>query len=200
MGITAAQVKELRMRTGLGIMECKTALTETGGHMDNAVEVLRKKGHKTAELRKGREASEGLIGQYVHTNGRIGTLVELNCETDFVARSDDFRALVSDLCMQVAATNPAAVTREQIPRDVVEKEKDICRAQMADAMKNKPPHVQEKILEGKLTGFYKEACLLDQPFVRDPKKTVQQRVDEVVAKVRENIVVRRFVRLELGKE
>ena len=196
MAITAKEVKALRDKTGLGMMDCKAALEETQGDIDKAIEILRKKGYQTAEKRSGRETKEGLIGSYVHLNNKIGVLVEVNCETDFVARSDDFRRLVQDLCLQVAATNPVALSSDDVPQAVKEKEREIYRAQMA----GKPAAVIEKAVEGKLRKFYQERCLLHQPFVKDPeqKRTVQDVVTETIAKTGENIVVKRFVRLELG--
>lgn len=196
MAITAAQVKSLREKTGLGMMDCKAALEEACGDEEKAVEVLRKKGLKTAEKRAGRQTSEGTVGSYVHLNDKLGVLLEVNCETDFVARSADFRQLVRDLCLQVAATSPVAVSAEEVPEAVKEREREIYRAQMA----GRPPQVVEKAVEGKLRKFYEERCLLDQIFVKDPdqKKTVKDRVAEVIAKTGENIVVRRFVRMAVG--
>lgn len=200
MAITAQQVKELRDKTGLGMMDCKGALTEAKGDMEKAIEVLRKKGMKTAETKMGRIAREGLIGSYVHTNGKVGALVELNCETDFVARNEEFQALIKDLCMQVVAQAPQSVSPEDLPSDLVEKEKDIYRAQMKDALASKPPEVQDKILDGKLRSFYQQVCLLEQPFIREPKKTVGRLIEEKVARLQEKIGVRRFMRFEVGKD
>jgi elongation factor Ts len=195
MPASAAQVKQLREMTNIGMMKCKEALEATNGDLDKAVEYLRKQGLKTAEKRAGRETSEGFIASYIHSNGKIGVLVELKCESDFVARGDDFRQLGRDLCMQVAATKPIAVSRDQVPADVVERERDIYREQVKD----KPPQAVEKILEGKLTAFYKERCLLDQPFVKDPKTSVEDLIKSLIAKLGENITVGRVVRLELGE-
>jgi len=196
MAVTAAQVKELRELTGLGVMDCKEALAESGGDLQRAVEILRKKGLAIAAKKQGRATGEGRIGHYVHSNQKIGVLVELRCETDFVARNAEFEALLKDLCMQVAAAKPLALDREGLPAATVEKEKEIYRAQVAD----KPPAVQEKIIASKLESFYKEVCLLEQPFIKDPKMTVKDRIDGVVAKLGENITVGRFVRLEFGRE
>jgi len=198
MAITAQQVKALRAKTGLGLMDCKAALQEADGDEDKAIDVLRKRGLRLAESRAGRTTSEGIIGSYVHLNNKIGVLVEVGCESDFVARSDDFRQLVRDLCLQVAATNPVAVSSDDVPEAVKEREREIYRAQMA----GKPDHVIEKAVEGKLRKFYEECCLLSQVFVKDAdgKKTVSDVVTETIAKTGENVVVRRFVRMELGKD
>ena len=200
MGIAAKQVKELRDRTGLGVMDCKAALTKAEGDMDKAVEILRKQGMKTAESKRGRAAREGLVGCYVHTNGKVGAIVELNCETDFVARNGEFQALVKDLCMQVVAQTPQSVSAEDLPADLVEKEKEIYRAQMKDALAGKPPQIQDKILNGKLKSFFQQACLLEQPYIREPEKTVRQLIEAKVARLQENLSVRRFVRFEVGKD
>ena len=196
MNIPATMVKKLRDRTGLGMMDCKKALEESGGEVEKAEELLRKKGLKAAELRTSRSASEGRIGHYVHLNGRIGVLVELNCETDFVARNDEFKQLLKDLCMQVAATRPKYVAPEDIPAEVLAKEKEI----LGDQFKGKPPQVLEEILQGRLKDFYKQVCLLDQPFVKETSQSVRERVNGVNAKLGENIVVKRFVRFEVGEE
>jgi len=195
MAITAQQVKELRERTGLGMMKCKEALQATDGDLDKAVEYLRKQGLRTAEKKAGRETSEGVIASYVHSNSKIGVLVELRCETDFVARSDDFRQLGRDLAMQVAAAKPVAVSKDDVPEDVLERERAIYREQFKD----KPPQAIEKIVEGKLQAFYKEHCLLDQPFIKNPKVSIEDHIKSVIAKLGENITVARFVRFELGE-
>ena len=195
MAITAQQVKELRDRTGLGMMKCKEALQATDGDLDKAVEYLRKQGLRTAEKKAGRETSEGVIASYVHSNSKIGVLVELRCETDFVARSDDFRQLGRDLAMQVAAAKPVAVSKDDVPEDVLERERAIYREQFKD----KPPQAIEKIVEGKLQAFYKEHCLLDQPFIKNPKVSIADHIKSVIAKLGENITVARFVRFELGE-
>jgi elongation factor Ts len=197
MAISAKQVKELREMTGAGMMDCKEALVATNGDIEKAVEYLRKKGLAKAAKKAGREASEGVIGSYIHHNGKLGVMVEVNCETDFVAKTDDFQALVKDIAMHIAATNPKYVKREDVPEEILEKEREIIRAQMAK--ENKPEEIMNKIIEGRLNKFYSENCLLEQPFVKDDKKKVQDIVNEAVAKLGENIVVRRFVRLVLGE-
>ncbi len=196
MQIPAATVKQLRDRTSLGMMECKRALEEAEGDLAKAQKILRKRGLKAAELRQSRSTAEGSIGHYVHINGRIGVLVELNCETDFVTRNEEFERLLKDLCMQVAATRPLYATPEEIPAEELDREKEIASAQFKD----KPPQVAEKIAQGKLKEFYKQVCLLDQPFIKDASQTVRERVNAVNAKLGENIVVRRFVRFEVGEE
>lgn len=195
--ISAGMVKELRERTGAGMMECKKALTETDGDMEKAIDLLRARGAAKAAKRAEREAKEGAIGSYVHMGGKIGVLVEVGCETDFVARNQDFQALVRDIAMHVAAANPLALNPEDISADVVEREKQV----YLETVKNegKPEKMWDKIVEGKLSKFYKESTLLDQPFVKDPDKTVRQYVTEVAAKTGENVVIRRFVRFALGE-
>jgi len=196
MAITAAQVKELRDRTGAGMLECKRALEEAGGSLEAAIDILRAKGAAKVAKRAAREASEGAIGSYVHMGGKIGVLIEVNCETDFVARTEDFQNLVRDLAMHVAASNPLAVDAEQIPEDVVERERAVFREQVRN--EGKPENLWDRIVDGKVKRFYQENALLDQPFVKDPDKTVGQLVTEVSARTGENIVVRRFVRYALG--
>ena len=196
MAVTAAQVKELRDRTGLGMMDCKKALTEVGGDMEKAVVLLRKHGLKSAEKRSGRATADGRIGSYIHHSGKVGVILEVNCETDFVAKNEEFRALLADLAMQIAATKPEYVSRENVPEEVVQKEKAI----YADQVKGKPEHIIDKILDGKLKDFYRRLCLLEQPFVKDGAMTVEDRVKAAIAKLGENIVVRRFARLEVGEE
>lgn len=195
--ISAESVKKLREKTGAGMMECKKALTESGGDFEKAIDLLRQKGLATALKKSGRTASEGLIDSYIHM-GKLGTIVEINCETDFVARTDDFRELVKDVAMHITAANPLYVTREDVPQQVLDREKDIYRAQVA----NKPPQVVEKIMEGKLEKFYADVCLLDQIFIKDPdqKKKIKDLVTEKVAKLGENIVIRRFARFQLGEK
>ena len=197
MNITADSVKELREQTGAGLMDCKKALTEAGGSIENAVDILRQKGLAMAAKKASREASEGVIGSYIHMD-KIGVLIEVNCETDFVAKTDDFRRLVKDIAMHIAASNPFYLKREDIQPDVIEKEKNIYAAQIT----NKPPHVVEKIVEGKLEKFYTDFCLLEQIFVKDTeqKKKVKDIITETVAKLGENIVVKRFVRFHLGEK
>ena len=194
--ITAKEVGELRNRTGAGMMDCKAALTEAKGDMDAAVEILRKKGITKAEKRGGRETREGLIGSYVHFNGKIGVLVEVNCETDFVARTDDFKGLVKNVAEHIAATSPLAVDKDQIPADVIERERRIYVEEVKTS--GKPANLVDKIVEGKVESFYKQNCLLSQPWVRDDKKTVGDLVKETSAKTGENIQVRRFSRLQIG--
>ena len=194
--IPAKLVAELRARTGAGMMDCKKALEEAGGDIEKAVDLLRKKGAAKADKRAGREASQGLIAAYVHHNGKVGVLVELNCETDFVANTEEFKQLAKDLTHQIASTAPIAVRREDIPADVIAKEQEIYRAQVAE--QKKPDHVKEKIVEGQLNSFYEERALLEQKFVRDGSKTIGDMVKEVAAKTGENVRVRRFVRFQLG--
>ncbi|MEW6274495.1 MAG: translation elongation factor Ts [Bacillota bacterium] len=195
--ITAAMVKELRERTGAGMMDCKKALTETGGDMEKAVAYLREKGLAAAAKKAGRVTTEGIVDAYIHPGGKVGVLLEVNCETDFVARTDDFRALVHDLAMQVAAAKPEYVRREDVPEDVIRREKEILAAQAAG--EGKPEKVLQKIVEGRLEKFYKEACLLEQPFIKNQDVTVGQLLNEHIARLGENISVRRFARFELGE-
>lgn len=196
MNITAGDVKELREQTGAGLMDCKKALSEAGGSIEKAIEVLRKKGHSMASKKAGRETSDGLIGSYIHMD-KIGVLVEVNCETDFVAKTDDFREMVKDIAMQIAASSPMYLKREDVPAGVLDKEKEIYASQIKD----KPAHVIEKIAEGKLEKFYTDNCLMEQIFIKDPeqKKKVKDLVTERIARVGENIVVKRFVRFQLGE-
>jgi len=195
MAITAATVKQLRDMTGIGMMKCKEALEACDGDLEKAVDYLRKLGLKTADKRAGRQTSEGIVASYIHSNAKIGVLLELKCESDFVARNEEFRQLARDLCMQVAATRPIAVSRDDLPPEVIEREREI----YAEQVKNKPPHAIEKILQGKLNAFFKEHCLLDQPFVKDPKTSVSDLVKSVSAKLGENITVGRFARLQIGE-
>lgn len=197
MTISANMVKELRESTGAGMMDCKKALTETSGDFEKAVEFLRKKGLSKAAKKADREASEGFIGSYVHHNGKLAVLVEVNCETDFVAKTDDFQDLVKNLSMHIAAANPLYVKSEEVPAEVIEKEKEIIKAQLAK--ENKPENILDKIVEGRITKYYSENCLLNQPYVKDDKKTIQDLVNENIGKLGENIVVRRFVRLTIGE-
>ncbi|GIW22603.1 MAG: elongation factor Ts [Candidatus Sericytochromatia bacterium] len=197
MEITASLVKELRERTGLGMMDCKKALSETNGDIDKAIELLRKKGALKAESKLDRKTSEGIIGSYIHMNGKIGVLVEVNCETDFVARNSDFQQLVKDLAMHIAAFKPAYVKKEDVPTDFIEKEKEILLAQ--PDLSNKPDNVKEKIISGRLDKILSEICLMDQPFVKNNDITVGQLIKEAIAKIGENITVKRFVRFALGE-
>jgi elongation factor Ts len=195
--ITAELVKQLRDKTGAGMMDCKGALAESGGDMEKAIEILRKKGLASAAKRAGRATNNGIIGHYIHMGGKVGVLVELNCETDFVARTDDFQGLAREIAMHIAAADPRYVRREEIPADVLEKEREIYRAQFAGS--GKPANVIEKIVEGKLDSFYTQVCLLDQPSVRDPNVTISQMVSAATAKTGENVTVSRFSRFKLGE-
>lgn len=199
--ITAAAVKQLREKTGAGMMECKNALVEAEGNEEKAIEILRKRGLASAKKREGRIAAEGIVGQYIHMGGKVGVLVEVNCETDFVARGDEFQQLVKDIAMHIAAAEPRYVTREEIPAEALDKEREIARAQAKNDPKNasKPDQVIDKIVEGRLNKFYEEAVLLDQPFVKEPAKTVGELVTEKVAKTGEKITVRRFSRYKMGE-
>ena len=201
MEVTASSIKDLRERTGAGMADCKKALTETSGDMDKAIDYLRAKGLAKAAKKAGREATEGAVVSYIHAGGRIGVLVEVNCETDFVARNEDFQGFTRDVAMQIAAMAPQFVRKEEVPADVVEKEKAVLIAKAKEDPKNanKPEQILAKITEGQVTKFLKEICLLDQPFVKDPDKTIEQLQQELVAKIGENIKVRRFVRFELGE-
>jgi elongation factor Ts len=197
MAATAAQVKELRDKTGAGMMDCKAALEESGGDVDKAVELLRKKGLAQAAKRAGRVAKDGMIGHYIHMGGKVGVLVEVNCETDFVARTPDFQTLAKEIAMHIAAASPLVVKREDLPTDQLEKEKEIYRAQFAG--QNKPANVIEKIIEGKIESYYSQVCLMDQPSVRDPNVTIKQMVAAATAKTGENVTISRFVRFKLGE-
>ena len=196
MNITAEAVKTLREQTGAGMMDCKNALVEAAGDMTKAQELLRKKGLAAAAKRSGRTASEGMVGLYIHPGAKVGVLVEINCETDFVAKNDDFQTLVRDVAMHIAAAAPTYVTKEEVPEVVIAKEKEIYRAQAIGA--GKPEAVADKIAEGKLKDFYATQCLLEQAFVRDPKITIGQLIQEKVAVIKENMVVRRFARYRVG--
>ncbi len=197
MEITAAMVKKLRDLTGAGMMECKAALTEANGNVEEATTILRKRGLAQATKKAGRSTNEGLIGNYIHMGGKIGVLVEINCESDFVARTDDFQSLAREIAMHIAAASPQYVRREDVPGDVLDREREIYRAQMKE--QNKPPQVVDKIVDGKLNSFYEQVCLLDQPSVRDPKVTIGQLVQSAIAKLGENIAIPRFVRFKLGE-
>jgi elongation factor Ts len=197
MEISAERVKELRQRTGIGVMECKEALAECEGDIDKAIAVLRKKGAARAQEKMNREASQGLVYAYIHMEGKLGVLVEVNCESDFVARNAEFKELAKNIAMQIAAANPRFVSSADIPAEELEQEKEIIRGQLQDT--KKPPQIIEKIVEGKLKKYYQEVCLLDQPYIRDDKQTIQQLIASTVAKFGENIKVRRFARFELGK-
>ena len=197
MAITAKMVSELRSRTGAGIMECKKALTETNGDIDVAIQKLREQGLKASELKGSRAAEEGLIVSYIHPGSRVGTLVELNCETDFVARTEQFQALAKEIAMQVAAAKPKYVKPEDVPAEDLEAEKSILKAQAEQ--EGKPAHIAERIVEGRLSKFYSETCLLQQPYIRDTDKTIETLVKDAIAQLGENIVVKRFVLYVLGQ-
>ena len=199
MASSAEQVKELRERTGAGVMDCKAALVASQGDMQGAIEHLRKKGLADAAKKAHREAKDGVVASYIHPGSKIGVMVEVNCETDFVARTDDFQQLVKDVAMQVAAANPSYVSREDVPGAVVEKEREIYRQQMAD--QKKPAQVIDKIIEGKLEKFYAESCLLEQPFIRDAsgKTRLKDMVDQATSKMGERIVIKRFARFQVGE-
>lgn len=196
MTVTADKVKELREKTNAGMMDCKKALSESGGDMEKAIDILRQKGLATAAKKAGKSASQGLIGSYIHMD-KLGVLVEINCETDFVAKTDDFKGLVRDIAMHIAAANPTYISREDVPQDVIEREREIYRAQVT----NKPPQVVEKIIDGKLEKFFSDTCLLEQVFIKDPegKQKIKDLITEKVAKLGENIVLRRFARFQLGE-
>jgi len=196
MAITAAQVKELREITGAGMMDCKRALNETDGNIEKAIEYLRKKGLQKVEKKAGRKTSEGIIRSYIHPGSRLGVLVEINCETDFVARTEDFQNFAKDIAMHIAASKPLAIEREQIPRELVDKELEIYRAQMRE--QGKPEQIIEKIITGKIEKYYQEVCLMEQNFVKDPDKTVKELLNEIISKLGENMTIRRFVRYQLG--
>ncbi|MCB8815602.1 translation elongation factor Ts [Desulfosporosinus shakirovi] len=194
--VTAALVKELRERTGAGMMDCKKALTECGCEMEKACDYLREKGLAAAAKKGARVAAEGLIEAYIHGGGRIGVLIEVNCETDFVARGDEFKTLVRDLGLHIAAANPQYLNKEEVPADVLQHERDILKAQALN--EGKPEKIIEKMVEGRIEKFYKEVCLLEQAFVKDPDKSISELVLDKVAKIGERIVIRRFTRYELG--
>lgn len=195
--ITAELVKQLRERTGAGMMDCKKALTETNGDMDKAIEFLREKGLAAAAKKAGRIAAEGLVDAYIHGDGRIGVLIEVNIETDFAAKNEEFKTFVKDLALQVAASKPEYIRREEVPSDIIEKEKEILRAQAIN--EGKPEKIVDKMVEGRIEKYYKEVCLLEQPFIKDPDKSVQQLLTEKIATIGENINIRRFVRFERGE-
>ncbi len=197
MDINAKQVKELREKTGAGMMDCRNALIESKGDMDEAIVILRKKGLASAQKKATRIAAEGMIGHYIHAGGKLGVLVEVNSETDFAARSADFQALVKDIAMHIAAQNPLYVRREDVPAEVIEKEKEIYKDQARSS--GKPEHIIDKIAEGKLESYYEMACLYDQKFVKDPNITVKDLINSIVGKIGENIQVRRFARFKTGE-
>lgn len=196
MSFSSEDVRQLREKTGAGIMDCKNALGQSSGDMEKAVEFLRKKGIELRAKKASRVAKEGRIESYVHLNDKIGVLVEVNCETDFVARNDDFKTMAKDLAMQIAAANPLYIDKSQVSDAIIEKEKDLYR----DQVKDKPEKVVEKIVEGKLEKFFQEVCLLNQPFIKDPNITVGDYLAEKIGKIGENIIIRRFIRYQLGEE
>ncbi len=197
MEVSASMVKDLREKTGAGMMDCKKALSETGGDFQKAVDYLRQKGLATAAKRAGRIASEGRIGSYIHAGGKIGVMVEVNCETDFVAKTDDFQIFGKDVAMHIAASNPSYVRREDVPPEVLEREKEIYRAQARDA--KKPEKIIDKIVDGKLEKFYGEVCLLEQPFVKDPDIAIRDLLNGFIGKVGEKVEIRRFTRFQVGE-
>jgi len=200
--ITASMVNDLRTKTGAGMMDCKKALTEASGDVEKAIEWLRKKGMASADKKSSRATAEGQVASYIHAGGKIGVLVEVNCETDFAARNDAFQTFVKDVAMHIAASSPAYVRREDVPADVVAKEKEVLAAQVNEEnkAKPKPANVVEKIVEGKLGKFFSQVCLLEQPFVKDPDQTIEAYAKSAVAKIGENIRIRRFVRFQLGEQ
>lgn len=197
MTITAEIVKELRLRTGIGVMECKKALQESKGDIEKAISSLRKKGYARAKEKMSRETTEGIVGSYIHLNGKMGVLVEVNCESDFVARNEEFKELVKNISMHIAASNPKYISSEEIPSEELEEEREIVREQFKDS--GKPPEIVEKIVEGKLKKFYEEVCLENQPFVKDDKISIKELLASHIAKFGENIKIKRFARFELGK-
>ena len=199
--VTASAVKSLREKTGAGMVDCKNALVEANGDEAAAIEILRKKGMATASKKAGRTTAEGAVGSYIHMGGKVGVLVEINCESDFVARGDEFQQLVKDVAMHIAAADPRYATRSEVPADVLNKEREILMEQLKNDPKNagKPEDVLGKIIEGRLNKFYEEAVLVDQPFVKDPSKTVGELVTEKIASIKENISIRRFTRYKMGE-
>ena len=197
-GITAVMVKELREKTGAGMMDCKAALNDCDGDMDKAVDFLRKKGLATAQKRAGRSMSEGTIQSYIHMGGKIGVMVEVNCESDFVAKNEDFQAFARGIAMHIAATNPVSITPEEVSQETVDKEMEIYRGQAKEM--GKPENIAEKISEGKLQKFFKDNCLMNQAYVREPEKTIADYLNEQIAKIGENISIKRFSRFQLGED
>ncbi|MDP2921479.1 MAG: translation elongation factor Ts [Candidatus Omnitrophota bacterium] len=196
MAISADLVKTLREKTNAPMMDCKKALEESNGNMETAIDILRKRGQVVALKKAGRCAKEGAVGSYIHSNSKIGVLVEVNSETDFVARSEDFRQFIKDVAMQIAATSPSYISREEVPAHILEREKSVLK----ESVKNKPENVVEKIVQGKLEKFYSEVCLVDQPFVKDDKITIKDYLNTLIGKVGENILIRRFVRFQVGED
>jgi elongation factor Ts len=196
--ISASMVKELREKSGAGMMDCKAALTECGGDLEKAIDFLRKKGIATAAKRAGRATSEGTIQSYIHMGGKIGVMVEINCETDFVAKTDDFKAFAKNIAMHVAATSPVGIVPEDVPQEVIDRERDIYRAQVLEM--GKPEQMVDKIAEGKLNKFFKENCLMNQQYVKEPDKSIADYLNEVIAKTGEKITIKRFARFQIGAE
>jgi len=197
MAVNVDLIKKLREKTNAPMMDCKKSLEEANGDIKTAMEILKKRGQIVALKKAGRTAKEGVIESYIHSNNKIGVLLEVNCETDFVSRNEEFRRFVKDVCMQVAASSPAYVLREEVPRSIIEREKEILKEQVKG---KKPPKVMDKIIEGKLEKFYSEVCLMDQPFIKDDKITIKEYLGTLIGKIGENIVVRRFVRFQVGEE
>lgn len=197
MAVTAAMVKEVRERTGAGMLDCKKALDETNGDIEKALDLLREKGLSAAANKAGRIATEGAVGSYIHAGGRIGVLVEVNCETDFVANTDEFKAFVKDIAMQISASNPRYVRREEVPQEDLDKEREILRAQALN--EGKPEKIVEKMVDGRISKYYEEFCLMEQSFIKDPDKTIAALLNEKIGKIGENISIRRFQRFELGE-
>ncbi len=196
MAITTDLIKKLREKTNAPMMDCKKALEESSGDLEIAIDILRKKGQIVALKKAGRCAKEGVIGSYIHSNSKIGVLLEVNCETDFVARNEDFKQFVKNVSMHIAATSPSYVSREEVPGHILEREKNVLK----ESVKNKPENIIEKIVQGKLEKFYSEVCLLDQPFVKDDKITIKEYLNELIGKIGENILIRRFVRFQVGED
>jgi len=195
--ISAATVKQLREKTGAGIMDCKEALSECNGDISNAVDFLRKKGLATAAKRAGRATTEGIIESYIHMDSKLGVLVEINCETDFVAKNDDFKEFAKNIAMHITATNPVSIRPEDVPKETIDKEKEIYREQVLEM--GKPEKIVDKIVEGKLKKYFKENCLMNQAYVRDPDITIEDLLNEIVAKIGENIAIKRFARFKIGE-
>jgi elongation factor Ts len=196
--ISAAAVKELREKTGAGIMDCKEALSECNGDLSKAVDFLRKKGLATAAKRAGRSTTEGIVESYIHMDSKLGVLVEINCETDFVAKNDDFKEFAKNIAMHITATNPVGIRQEDVPKETIDKEKEIYRAQVLEM--GKPEKIVDKIVEGKLNKYFKDNCLMNQPYVRNPDITIEDLLNEMVAKIGENITIKRFARFKIGEE
>ncbi|MBD2845256.1 translation elongation factor Ts [Paenibacillus sp. IB182496] len=197
MAVSASAVKELREKTGAGMLDCKKALEQSDGDIQKAIEYLREKGLSAAASKAGRAATEGVVESYIHAGGRIGVLVEINCETDFVGKTDQFREFTKDIAMQIAAANPKFVRREEVPADELEKEREILKAQALN--EGKPAHIVDKMVDGRISKYYEEHCLMEQSFIKDPDKTVAALLNEKISKIGENITIRRFVRYELGE-